>query len=320
MMLAASAKFRPALAWFARQIAPSMIATLLAALVIAGYNRAFSGHLASPRLSAVRAALDRTSEPALPAVAEAEASARTKPVWVTNVVEIIAPTGELERSFDKDEGREAAKDQSKLRVADATPAAAPVAPRPVVVRQEPPRQEPSRQEPRQELREPRAAEPQVVVVDPRGVAPIAPPPGGYLAVQQPVVVQPQPLPPAMAPVVAAPMAAPTVPVAQQPVARVPVAQPPLAQSLVAQEPPPVITAKPMVTVPDRPGLRPANEAPAPGQIQPQQAEAPPQQQHPGVLGAIVDTLKPSSILRSAREFGDKIEAAGNDILPNIRQQ
>jgi hypothetical protein len=25
-------------------------------------------------------------------------------------------------------------------------------------------------------------------------------------------------------------------------------------------------------------------------------------------------------LRSAREFGDKIEAAGNDILPNIRQQ
>jgi hypothetical protein len=308
-MLAASAKFRPALAWFARQIAPSVLATLIAALVIAGYNRAFSGHLASPRLSAVRAAMDKVAdEPATPASAATEAT--PKPAWTTQVVEIIAPTGDLERSFDKDEGREAAKDQSKLRVADVAPAVAPapVASRPVVVRQEPPRQEP-----RQELREPRAAEPQVVVVDPRGVAPTAPPPGGYLAVQQPVVVQP--LQPAVAPVVAAPMAAPTVPVVQQPVARMPVAQQP-----VAQEPPPVITAKPMVTVPDRPGLRPAYEAPAPGQVQPQQAEAPPQQQHPGVLGAIVDTLKPSSLFRSAREFGDKIEAAGNDILPNIRQQ
>jgi len=315
-MLAASAKFRPAFAWFARQIAPSMIATLLAALVIAGYNRAFSGHLASPRLSAVRAAMDKVAgEPAMPAAAATETPATPKPAWTTQVVEIIAPTGDLERSFDKDEGREAAKDQSKLRVADVTPAAAPVAPRPVVVRQEPPRQEP-----RQELRDPRAAEPQVLVVDPRGVAPTAPPPGGYLAVQQPVVVQPLQPAAAPVPVVAAPMAAPTVPVAQQPVARLPVAQPPVAQPLVAQEPPPVITAKPMVTVPDRPGLRPAYEAPAPGPVQPQQAEAPPQQQRPGMLGAIVDTLKPSSILRSAREFGDKIEAAGNDILPNIRQQ
>jgi hypothetical protein len=73
----------------------------------------------------------------------------------------------------------------------------------------------------------------------------------------------------------------------------------------------------MVTVPDRPGLRPAYEAQAPGQVQPVEAPA---QQRPGMLGAIVDTLKPSSLFRSAREFGDKIEAAGNDILPNIRQQ
>jgi hypothetical protein len=333
-MLAASAKFRPAIAWFARQIAPSVLATLIAALVIAGYNRAFSGHLQQPRMAALHAAMDKvTGEPATPAAVATEAAATPKPAWTTQVVEIIAPTGDLEHSFDKDEGREAAKDQSKLKVADVAPAAAPVAPRPVAVRQELPRQEP-----RQEWREPRVAEPQVIVVDPRGVAPMATPPGGYLAVQQPVVVQP--LQPAVAPVVAAPMAAPTVPVAQQPVARVPVAQqpvarapvaqppfaqppfaqPPVAQSPVAQEPPPVITAKPMVTVPDRPGMRPGSEAPAPAQVQPQQAEAPPQQQHPGVLGAIVDTLKPSSILRSAREFGDKIEAAGNDILPNIRQQ
>jgi hypothetical protein len=313
-MLAASAKFRPALAWFARQIAPSVLATLIAALVIAGYNRAFSGHLQQPRMAALHAAMDKAAgEPATPAAAEADAvtgtTAKPKPAWATQVVEIIAPTGDVVRSFDKDEGREAAKDQSKSKVADVAPAAAP-APRPVAVRQELPKQEP-RQEFRQEWREPRVAEPQVVVVDPRGVVPMAPPPGGYLAIQQPVVVQPlQP-----APVAVAPMAAPMVPVAQPPVAAMPIAQPP-----IAREPPPVITAaKPMVTVPDRPGLRPAYEAPAPGQVQPQQAEAPPQQR-PGVLGAIVDTLKPSSLFRSAREFGDKIEAAGNDILPNIRQQ
>jgi hypothetical protein len=305
-MLAASAKFRPALAWFARQIAPSVLATLIAALVIAGYNRAFSGHLQQPRMAALHAAMDKVAgEPAAEADAVTGTTAKPKPAWVAQVAEIIAPTGDVEHSFDKDEGREAAKDQSKLKVADVAPAAAPVAPRPVAVRQELPRQEP-----RQEWREPRVAEPQVIVVDPRGVAPMAPPPGGYLAVQQPVVVQPlQP-----APVAVAPMAAPLVPVAPPPVAAMPVAPPP-----VAQEPPPVITAaKPMVTVPDRPGLRPAYEAQAPGPVQ-QQAEAP-QQQRPGVLGAIVDTLKPSSLFRSAREFGDKIEAAGNDILPNIRQQ
>ena len=238
-MLAASAKFRPALAWFARQIAPSVLATLIAALVIAGYNRAFSGHLQQPRMSALHAAMDKAAATqATPAAAEADAAAKPKPAW-TQMVEIIAPTGDIERSFDKDDGREAAKDQSKLKVAEAAPAVAPVAPRPVTARQDLPRQE-LRQELqlRQELREPRAAEPQVVVVDPRGPVPMAPPPGGYLAIQQPVQ---------------------------------------------------------------------------------QQAEAP-QQQRTGVLGAIVDTLKPSSLFRSAREFGDKIEAAGNDILPNIRQQ
>ena len=304
-MFAASAKFRPALAWFARQIAPSVLATLIAALVIAGYNRAFSGHLASPRLSAVRAAMDKVTP--TPEADAADTAARPKPTWTTQVVEIIAPTGDIERSFDKDEGREAAKDQSKFKVADVPPAAvpAPVVPRAVVARPEP------RQESRPELREPRAPEPQVVVVDPRGVAPIAPPPGGYLAVQQPAVVPPsQPAPVA---------AAPTIPVARQPVA----AMPPVAQPPVAYEPPPVITAaKPMVTVPDRPGLRPAYEqqAPAPGQVQQEAQEHAPAPQRPGMLGAIVDTLKPSSLFRSAREFGDKIEAAGNEILPNIRQQ
>jgi hypothetical protein len=284
-MLAASAKFRPALAWFARQIAPSVLATLIAALVIAGYNRAFTGHLQQPRMAALHAAMDKAAGE--PAAAETETAVKPKPAWTTQVVEIIAPTGDIERSVDKDEGREAAKDQSKLKVADVTPAAAPVAPRAAV----------ARPEPRQELREPRAPEPQVVVVDPRGAAPMAPPHGGYLAVQQPAVMPPQPTPLAAAPMT-------------------PVAQPP-----VAYEPPPVITAaKPMVTVPDRPGLRPAYEAQAPGQIRQETQEQAPAPQRPGMLGAIVDTLKPSSLFRSAREFGDKIEAAGNDILPNIRQQ
>jgi len=306
-MFAASAKFRPALAWFARQIAPSVLATLIAALVIAGYNRAFSGHLQQPRMAALHAAMDKVAgEQTAPTAAEvADTSAKPKPAWTTQVVEIIAPTGDIERSFDKDEGREATKDQSKLKVADVAPAAvpAPVAPRAVVARPEP------RQESRQELREPRAPEPQVVVVDPRGAAPMAPPPGGYLAVQQPAVMPPsQPAPVA---------AAPTIPVARPPVA----AMPPVAQPPVAYEPPPVITAaKPMVTVPDRPGLRPGYEAPAPGQIQQEAQEQAPAPQRPGMFGAIVDTLKPSSLFRSAREFGDKIEAAGNDILPNIRQQ
>ncbi len=45
---------------------------------------------------------------------------------------------------------------------------------------------------------------------------------------------------------------------------------------------------------------------------------PPQPQR-GPFGTIVDTLKPSSLFARAREFGQRIEAAGNDILPNIRQ-
>jgi hypothetical protein len=39
----------------------------------------------------------------------------------------------------------------------------------------------------------------------------------------------------------------------------------------------------------------------------------------GALGAIVNTLKPSALFARAREFGERIEAAGNEILPNIRQ-
>ena len=45
------------------------------------------------------------------------------------------------------------------------------------------------------------------------------------------------------------------------------------------------------------------------------ARAPPQ----SPIGTIVNTLKPSSLFARAREFGEKIEAAGNEILPSIRQ-
>jgi hypothetical protein len=92
-----------------------------------------------------------------------------------------------------------------------------------------------------------------------------------------------------------------------------------APAPVAQEPPPVITAKPMVTVPDRPRPAYPGYQPRPPYEQ-QQAEqdiAPPPEPRP--LERFVDSLKPSSIFNRMREFGDRIEAAGNEILPSIRQ-
>ena len=47
--------------------------------------------------------------------------------------------------------------------------------------------------------------------------------------------------------------------------------------------------------------------------------AAPQERPQGPIGSIVNTLKPSTWFARAREFGEKIEAVGNDILPNIRQ-
>jgi hypothetical protein len=103
---------------------------------------------------------------------------------------------------------------------------------------------------------------------------------------------------------------------QPPYAQPPYVQPPYAQPQYVQppqyqqpsyQPPPVVTAPSVVTVPDRP--RPVEQARA-------EAPNPPQ----GPIGKIVDTLKPSSLFARAREFGEKIEQAGNDILPNIRPQ
>ena len=78
------------------------------------------------------------------------------------------------------------------------------------------------------------------------------------------------------------------------------AMPPAQERIQARYPPPVMTAPPPIA--------PVEET----QVQP---PPPPQ----GAIGKFVHVLKPSTWFAHAREFGDKIEQAGNDILPSIRQ-
>jgi hypothetical protein len=249
-MLDAIAKLLPPTTKFLHQIAPSVIATLIAAGLISGYNRAFSGHLQQPRM----AALHGETEPAAPAATTVVA----KPAPVAEVV-AIPDEPAAPRVGDKEPKAEAGKDQTVIKV--ATPAPAP-APRPTNVANPT-----SRTEPR-------------------------------------VVSVPYVVPPPVQPVTAAPMAPPPA------VATAPAALPPPV--IVA---PPVASAQPMpqpmVTVPDRPTQRPPYETQA-------EEAVPPPSPH-GPIGAFVNTLKPSTWFSRAREFGDRIEAAGNEILPNIRQ-
>jgi hypothetical protein len=238
-----AARFLPAAAKFARQIVPPVVATLIAAFLIAAYNTTFSGHLAQPRMGG-RLHVEANATPnAMPTSVAAAKTAEP----VAEVITIHEYVDEPERLADKDAGQEAGKDQSAIKVA------AEAAPRP----------------------------------EPRRVASIE------LTQPMPAHVIAQPVPaPVMAP---PPMPAPVVVTA-------PAAAP------IAQEPPPVIAATPpMVTVPDRPNARPSE-----AQAEP---PAPPQ----GPIGMIVNTLKPSNWFARAREFGEKIEQAGNDILPSIRQ-
>jgi hypothetical protein len=120
------------------------------------------------------------------------------------------------------------------------------------------------------------------------------------AVELPQPVARAPVPVIVAvppPVVAAPASAPVV-----------AAMPPAQERVQPQYPPPAIMgAPPIVTVPDRPNARPVEEAQVP--------PAPPR----GAMGTFVHVLKPSTWFAHAREFGEKIEQVGNDILPNIRQ-
>ena len=52
-MLAALNDYLPATRNFLRQIVPPVLATLIAALLIAGFNRAFTTHLVQPRMAAL---------------------------------------------------------------------------------------------------------------------------------------------------------------------------------------------------------------------------------------------------------------------------
>jgi hypothetical protein len=233
-MLALAAKFL-------RQIVPPVIATLIAAVLIAGFNRAFSTHLTQPRMAALHA--------------ETDASERLR---ATPVAGTAAPAAEfvtapmIERSGEKGGIREAAKEaKGQIRIAEAAPTPTPV----------------RRTERVAEMREPRQAEP-------RQVEP-------YL----------MPAPVAAAPIV--------------PVSAAPIMAPVAAAPSVRQEP--VSAEPPMVTVPDRPRPLPQTQTGEPAALQ----------QSP--IGMIVNTLKPSSLFARAREFGEKIEAAGNEILPSIRQ-
>jgi hypothetical protein len=117
----------------------------------------------------------------------------------------------------------------------------------------------------------------------------------------------QPVAPAT--VIAVPPSVGSAPTAPPVIAAMPPAQeqrPPYQPQYRA--PPPVIMGSPpVVTVPDRPNARPPEEA----QTQPAQPQ--------GAMAKFVNALKPSTWFARAREFGDKIEQAGNDILPSIRQ-
>lgn len=276
-MLAAAARFLPAARSFVRQIIPPVIATLIAAVLIAGYNQAFSGRLVQPRMAAMHSEAGAPVANTVMVKAPREAVAET--VIETSIVteHAVMP----DRIFAKDEDREAGKDQTiKLATAEPAAPAVPVAPRIAARKTEP------------QTFEQRPAEPRVHAV-PANTRPIAA----------------APLAPIASPVAGAPVPV----IVGQPIGQ-PVGQP-LGQPMhqpIAQQPPPVITAKPMVTVPDR------QQRPAVSYEQQVEQELPPQPRQT-VLGTVVETLKPSSIFARMREFGDKIEAAGNDILPSIRQ-
>jgi hypothetical protein len=295
-MFGAAAQFLPAIRNFARQIVPPVVATLLAAVLIAGYNRAFTGHLVQPRLGMLHGDVVGTDEAPRPA-----GLPTTRPREVTDAIIVAEPVSAQNRVYAKDNEREAAKDDSALKTA-AAPAAEPAPPVEAAgaAAAAPPTPPVARAAPKKV--EPRVVERRPVEPRPYG-APV-------VVSQPPVVVAPPPMAAPAPVIVAAPVAAPYP--------SYPMQQP------VAQEPPPVIAAKPMVTVPDRPRAAypqsPSYPPNAPYETAaPQQETAAPPPPQGGPLGRFVDTMKPSSIFARMRELGDKIEAAGNDILPNIRQ-
>jgi hypothetical protein len=300
-MLGAAARFLPAIRNFTRQIVPPVVATLLAAVLIAGYNRAFTGHLVQPRMGMLHGDIVGTDEAPRPAGVPT-----AKPREVTDAVIVAEPVSAQNRVYAKDNEREAAKDDSALKTASA-PAAEP-APVEAAAAAALPAAAPTPAAPPVARAAPKKVEPRVVERRPVEPRPYGAP---VIVSQPPVVVVAQP-----------PMGAPAPVIASAPVAAPYPAYP--MQQPVAQEPPPVISAKPMVTVPDRPrAAYPQNPSYPPNApyeaAAPQQEIAAPPPPQGGPLERFVDTMKPSSIFARMRELGDKIEAAGNDILPNIRQ-
>ena len=302
-MFAAASRLVPLVAKSCRQIVPPVIATLIAAGLISAYNRAFTGHLQQPRLAALHQdGTEHPSEHVAKPLAPAEAVA---------IYDNIAPPARL---WEKEAKQESGKDQT-IKLAEPAPAP---------VRAAAPR--PEKSEPRAEHRRIATGEPSPVIRTPAPAvgAPVivaVPPPvvSSMPTVQelrQPVLPQPQaqphyqqPHPQYGQPHYQQPQPQYGQPHYQQQYAQPPYQQPPYQPPPSYQPPsyqPPVIAAQP-VTVPDRP--RP---------IEPAQTEAPNPSQGP--IGKFVDTLKPSNLLARARDFGEKIEQAGNDILPNIRPQ
>jgi len=301
-MLAAS-QVLPLAVKFCRQIVPPVVATLIAAGLISAYNHAFSGHLQQPRMSALHAA-----ENAAPQTAAVTTVGMTKPppAPVTETITIYEEETAPERLWDKEANEQSGKDQTAIKLAE--PAAAPI-PAPVRAAQAP-RIEP-KYEPRPDVRyEPRAES----RYEQRRVAAVELPPA-VIRAPAPVIVAVPPsvvAPPAVAPVVAAmPVAQEQLPQYQQqqqpPYQQPPYQSQPQYQAQPQYPPPVTIGAQPVVTVPDKPVARPAEEA--------QSEPARPQ----GAIGTFVNVFKPSNWFARARQFGEKIEAAGNDILPNIRQ-
>jgi hypothetical protein len=276
-MLAATSKFL-------RQIIPPVIATLIAAVLIAGFNRAFSTHLTQPRFGGLNA--QNTEAPDERAVPR---PAAVRPAWIAEAIDEPAPV----REWHKGGVREAAKDPAGTRTAETTPAAPPA---PTVTRKEARPAEARQVEPRQIESRPVESR-QVVTRQTHVIAtPMTAPPPPVVVTAPPVVHAPPPV--VMAPPVA------TAPVA---VAAPVIVAAPTRQDMPREEM--VATEQPMVTVPDR--SRP--------QAQPQYADQPAPPPPQGPIGTIANTLNPSTWFARAREFGEKIEAVGNEILPNIRQ-
>ena len=297
-MLAAASQLLPAAARFTRQIIPPVIATLIAAGLISAYNRAFSGHLQQPRMAALH------HEP-VETQAEVVVMSPAKPLAATEAVAVYDTIAPPPRLWEKEARQDAGKDQT-IRIAEQ--------PAPVPVRTAAPRAEP-KPEPRAEQRHVAAVElPPPAVRSPAPVVATAP----VVIAVPPSVVSPPTAAPAVAampgaqdqrqPVYQPQYAQPAYQQPQYPPPPYQQPQPPYQQPAYQQPqyPPPVIMAQPIVTVPDKP--RPTEQARTEQPVPPQD-----------VFGKIVDTLKPSNLFARAREFGDKIEAAGNDILPNVRQ-